>query len=311
MGSVKTATAYVFPGQGSQYTGMARQLDWCGQPARSVLGEAEDVTGLPLRELMTTADGTTLANPEVAQLAVFVHSMVQLREMVAEGREPFAVAGHSLGEYTALVACGSLDWTDALHLVAMRGRAMAEAAEAEPGAMAAIVGLESSTVRELCTGAGGTRAPVVIANVNSPRQYVVSGGEAAVRAVVEAARRAGAIRAKQLPVGGAYHSPLMASAQQKLAPRLRAATLREPRIDFVSSVTGATVRDIEDYREALIGQITAPVLWRYVVETLAMTEMRYCVEVGPGRVLSGLGREMARHTKHLTAWQLLSSKPSG
>jgi [acyl-carrier-protein] S-malonyltransferase len=300
--STSSRVAFVFPGQGSQYPGMMRDLGWCGGPALRAIAEATELTGLPIQELMTKADAVTLADPEIAQLLVFVHSAVQLRALRTAGLRPAVVAGHSLGEYTALLAADCLDWPSALRLVAVRGRAMAEAARERPGAMAALVGLDAATVQRLCgpDGAGGDQ--VVVANLNSPRQAVVSGTGPAVDAVIEAARAAGALRAKRLPVGGAYHSPLMAPAQAALAPLLRAASLRSPTVAMVSSVSGAAVTDLEAYRSALLGQMTAPVRWERAVRTLAGGAAHF-VEVGPGRVLTGLDREMVRGASHRTAMQ--------
>jgi [acyl-carrier-protein] S-malonyltransferase len=312
--SALSRVAFVFPGQGSQYPGMIRDLGWCGEQALRAVSEATELTGLPIEELMTRADAVTLADPEIAQLVVFVHSCVQLRALRTVGLTPTVVAGHSLGEYTALVACGCLEWTGALRLVAARGRAMAQAARERPGAMAALVGLDQATVRQLCAAAGTGAEQVVVANLNSPKQAVVSGTERAVAAVVDAARTAGALRAKRLPVGGAYHSPLMAPAQAALAPLLRAATLHAPDVAMVSSVTGAAVTDVDAYRQALVEQITSPVRWERAVRALAEGPKQF-VEVGPGRVLTGLDREMVRDAAHRTAAQArgaaLAAPPDG
>ena len=293
--------AFVFPGQGSQYPGMGRDLAWCCPEALARVPAAERQTGLPLGELMTRADARALADPEVAQLVVFVWSGVLHRHLDEHGHRPVVVAGHSLGEYSALVACGSLDWEVGLSLVAARGRAMAEAARQRPGAMAAVVGLPAATVEELCRAAGADSEVAVLANVNSPRQAVVSGTEHAVTQVIEAAREAGALRAKRLPVGGAYHSPLMAAAEQSLAPLLQAAPLRSPRLPLVSSLTGRPVACIETYRAELLRQVTRPVRWQETVESLTGFGVQMFVEVGPGRVLTGLDREMAPRGRHLAA----------
>lgn len=288
--------AFVFPGQGSQYAGMGRDLTWCGTEALIAIGTAEEVTGLPVKELMTRADAATIADPEIAQVLVFVHSMVLLNRMRADGAECAVTAGHSLGEYTAMVAAGMLDWFDGLEIVAARGRAMAAAARRTSGAMAVVVGLDPDDVRAMCERASAQ--PVVLANVNSPRQVVVSGVVDGVDEVMAAAAAAGALRAKRLAVGGAYHSPLMAPAEAELAPLLRTATLADPARPLVSSVTGSTVRDKEEHRAVLTGQITAPVRWRETAAELAAGGVTGYVEVGPGRVLCGLGREMHRGASH-------------
>lgn len=293
--------AFVFPGQGSQYPGMGRDLAPCGAVARELVGRAEQASGLPVQELMTRADARTIADPQIAQLLVFVWSSVMYRHLSGLGHRPSAVAGHSLGEYTALVACDSLDWETAVALVAARGRAMTEAAERMPGTMAALVGLPLSDVEHLCRQACDGGGVAVLANINSARQVVVSGSTEAIQDILEQARASGALRAKALPVGGAYHSPLMDAAESALAPRLLAAPLGVPRRPFVSSVTGHWVVDIAAYRSELLHQVTSPVRWHDTFHTLAAAGIGTFFEVGPGRVLTGLGREMARGARHLTA----------
>ena len=302
-------TAFVFPGQGSQYPGMARDLTMCGDEARTLVAVAEKSTGVDLSSLMSSADAATIADPKLAQLLVFVSSSVLLAQLRANGVEPAVVAGHSLGEYTALVAAGSLEWETALALVAARGAAMAVEARQRPGTMGAVVGLPPATVERWCRDTTPRHGTVVVANVNSPRQVVVSGTVAAVEAVLEAARTAGALRARRIPVGGAYHSPLMSGARERLVDLLRHAPLAAPRIPFVSSVTGELVTDIEVYRAQLCEQVTMPVRWHATVETLAGQGVTDFAEVGPGRVLSGLGREIARDARHHDARAMLLGRP--
>lgn len=291
--------AFVFPGQGSQYPGMARDLTMCSAAAHDLVAEAEQVTGVDITALMTSGDAATIADPHHAQLLVFVSSSVLLAQLRDNGVEPAVVAGHSLGEYTALVAAGSLPWRTALGLVAERGAAMAAEARRRPGTMGAVVGLAVGTVERLCRDATQSHGTVVVANVNSARQVVVSGVAEAVDAVLEIARAAGALRARRIAVGGAYHSPLMAPAQERLAAMLGQAPLQPPEIPFVSSVTGAPVTDIEAYRSHLLAQVTMPVRWHATVEAIAGGGATEFVEVGPGRVLSGLGREIVRGARHL------------
>jgi [acyl-carrier-protein] S-malonyltransferase len=301
--------AFLFPGQGSQYPGMARDLTVCGPRARALVTEAERITGHDITALMTTGDAATIANPELAQLLVFVSSVVLHTELRDRGVRPSVVAGHSLGEYTALYASGSLDWGTALSLVAHRGRAMAEAARHQPGTMGAVVGLPVAKVEHLCrTVAGDNGGVAVVANVNSARQVVVSGTTDEVEAVLERARSAGALRSRRIPVGGAYHSPLMRPARDKLARKLRDATLRTPDTPFVSSVTGELVTDVEAYRKHLLEQVTRPVRWHAVVQRLASAGITHYVEAGPGRVLSGLVRETARGTRQQTALEALRGR---
>ncbi|OAR22112.1 malonyl CoA-ACP transacylase, partial [Streptomyces sp. ERV7] len=231
-------TAFVFPGQGSQFPGMGRELDRFGDQAGQVVARAEEVTGLPVAELMSTADARTLTDPEIAQVLVFVWSAAALARLRAQDWQPAYVAGHSLGEFTALYAAGCLDLDTALRLVSCRGRAMRDAARLSPGSMAAIVGLSLDLVRGVCREACDDTDLVTVANVNSPRQAVVSGNTPAVRRVVERAQVLGALRARQLPVGGAYHSPLMAPALPPLAAELARTRLRPPRTPLISSTTG-------------------------------------------------------------------------
>ncbi|MFI7067123.1 ACP S-malonyltransferase [Kribbella sp. NPDC050124] len=297
----------VFPGQGSQRPGMGRELARCSSDARQLIDRAERLSGVPVGELMTHADATTLADPEAAQLTIFVWSSVLAAELSATGVLPVAVAGHSLGEYPALVEAGCLSWESALAIVARRGRAMADAARREPGAMAAVVGLSVEQVTELCRQHSVADGIVVLANLNAPRQAVVSGTSACVDEVVEAARAAGALRVKRLPVGGAYHSPLMASAERALAPMIAAADLRPPRVPFVSSMTGTAFEDVESYRRLLATQITRPVRWSDTVEALGRSGAGTFVEVGPGRVLSGLGRNMLRTVEHVAGVEALGA----
>jgi [acyl-carrier-protein] S-malonyltransferase len=308
---VLTGSAFVFPGQGSQYPGMARDLAACGPEARALVHDAEQRTGVDLTALMATADARTLADPRIAQLLVFVASSALLAELRQRGAEPGMVAGHSLGEYSALVACGSLDWSTALELVSFRGTVMAEAAGRHPGTMVAVAGLDLARVQRFCDTATQRHGIAVVANLNSARQLVVSGSTDAVLDVLAAACTAGALRAKRLPVGGAYHSPLMATAEHRLAPLLRTVALQPPRVPFVSSVTGELVTDIEAYRAALITQVTRPVRWQDAVRRLASLGAPDFVEVGPGRVLTGLGRETARGMRHRGVLEALRGLPRG
>lgn len=292
-------TAFVFPGQGSQFPGMGREIGRFGAEAGQVVTRAEDVTGLPVGELMATADARTLTDPEIAQVLVFVWSAAALTRLRGQGWHPSYVAGHSLGEFTALYAAESLDLDTALELVSCRGRAMRDAARLSPGSMAAIVGLPLDLVRGMCREACHGTELVTVANVNSPRQAVVSGSTPAVRRVVERAQALGALRARQLAVGGAYHSPLMAPALPPLAAALARARLQPPRIPLVSSTTGQVVEDIEEYHDELPWQMLRPVQWRRTVTTLRRQGVGLFLEAGPGRVLAGLGREIAREAGHL------------
>ncbi|MFD9795237.1 ACP S-malonyltransferase [Streptomyces sp. NPDC059070] len=292
-------TAFVFPGQGSQFPGMGRDLRPFGPEGEEVVARAEEVTELPVARLMATADARQLADPEVAQVLVFTWSAAALAHLRARGRHPAYVAGHSLGEFTALYAAGSLGLDTALGLVSCRGRAMRAAARRSQGSMAAVVGLPVDLVRGLCRLASDDTGLVMVANANSARQTVVSGTTGAVRHVIEQAREAGALRARELPVGGAYHSPLMAWALPALAAKLATVPLDTPGVPLVSSTTGLPVDDIDEYRDELLWQMLRPVQWQRTVATLRTLGVGLFIEAGPGRVLTGLGRETARGARHL------------
>ena len=304
---VTPGVALLFPGQGSQYPQMGRDVARCPR-GRSLIAEAEAISGLPLADLMSTADAVRLADPEVAQLSVLVHSLALLDQVQAAGVRPTVVAGHSLGEYSAMVAAGMLDVPTAIRLVSARGRAMAAAARHRDGTMGAVVGLPAEQVQELCRTAPAQ--PVVVANVNSPRQLVISGVPEGVDTVLAAAQQAGALRAKRLRVGGAYHSPLMAPAAATMAARWDGVTLRPPRCRFVSSTTGQPVDDPGRQAAQMRDQVGAPVQWRgtlrVVADLLAGCSPATVLEVGPGRVLAGLTREQA---PHLRVVELLPGRP--
>jgi [acyl-carrier-protein] S-malonyltransferase len=305
-------SVFLFPGQGSQHPGMGRDLRVCRPSARSLVVQAGDRVGAPISEWLWRADAATLADPEVAQLTIFTMSIVFLEELRQAGRIPVAAAGHSLGEYSAMVASGCLDWQNALDLVAVRGRSMASAARAQPGAMGAIIGLPIDVVAELCAERTEPERLVLVANVNSARQAVISGTPDSVEAVLDQARSRGALRARTLPVGGAYHTRLMASAEKELAPLIAAAPLRTPRVPMISSINGRPVTDAEMYRRLLITQITHPVRWLDTLLTLQRLGAADFVEVGPGRVLSGLVRESDRSAtqRHVMSALTHAARPS-
>lgn len=287
-----TGFAFVFPGEGSQYPGMAGELVLAGPAAVVMVDDAECITGLPLLDLMVGGSAAELAHPQVAQLCVFLHSTAFFLAMEDEGLTTRWSAGHGLGEYSAMVAAGMLSWTDALLLVSERGRLMADAASARIGDMAVVHGLPVREVEALCVDASALGS-VVVAAVDSPRRSVVSGDLAAVEDVVSAALDRGAIRAHRLSTGGARHSPLMASAQTEFEAALHWVRLDEPRLAMVSSVTGERVTDPEVQREALLGQLTAPVRWAEAVSCLRTLGAPGFIEVGPGRGLTDLGQEIA------------------
>ncbi len=288
-------TVFLFPGQGSQHAGMGGDL-WAVSPAARALAErAAALTGMDLIGLMAAADEPTLADPEIAQVTIFTLSTALAAALAEQGIRPDLVAGHSLGEYTALAVSGALPWEEALLLVQARGRAMARAARLAPGKMAAISGLEPERVAALCAAASRDGCAVV-ANYNTPLQTVVAGDAGGIESVIALARAEGALKIDMLNVGGAYHSPLMAPARAELEPLIRRAPLRPPATAMLSSITGEFVTDIEAYRSLLLEQVTLPVRWGACAARLAALAQSGAalVEVGPGRVLGGLMRQISR-----------------
>ena len=281
-----TQLAFIFPGQGSQQVGMGAELARAYPIANTVFQEADIALGRALSQLCFEGPEEALKQTENTQLAILTCSVATLRILKELGITPNAVAGHSLGEYSALVAAGVLDFADALRLVHARASLMAEAGETQQGTMAAILGMETEQLRELCDG---TEGPVNIANYNCPGQLVISGEVDAVNHVVSLAKaEIGERRCRLLPVSGAFHSPLMAPAQQKFRSALDSVTLYPPQVDIVMNVTGEFVKDVEDIRHLLFQQITQPVQWEKTLRTIEKAGITHFVEVGPGKVLSGL-----------------------
>jgi len=286
--------AFLFPGQGSQQVGMGAEL----RRERPELfaryfGLAEEAAGLPVGRLALEGPLEELTRTDVAQPALFAHSLA-LNELAGElGIIPALVAGHSLGEYTAAVAAGALAVEDGMRLVARRGRLMADIQASRPGTMAAILGLEREAVERLCAAAG-ERGQVGLANLNSPRQIVISGEERAVERAVELAERAGARRALRLQVGAAFHSPMMEPVAEELAATMDGMAFADPRVAMLSNASGGLVGSAAEVRRALVEQIARPVLWERCVRTAVDHGCRSFLELGPGRVLSGLVRQIDR-----------------
>ena len=281
-----TQLAFIFPGQGSQQVGMGAALARTYPIADAVFQEADAALGRALSQLCFEGPEDALKQTENTQLAILTCSVATLQVIKECGITPSAVAGHSLGEYSALVAAGVLDFTDALRLVHARANLMAEAGETQQGTMAAILGMDIAHLQQLCDETEGT---VNIANYNCPGQLVISGEVAAINEVVSLAKvEIGARRCRLLPVSGAFHSPLMAPAQQKFRSVLDTVAFQPPQVDIVMNVTGAFATDAANIKQLLFQQITEPVQWEKTLRTIEKTGITHFVEVGPGKVLSGL-----------------------
>lgn len=285
--------AFIFPGQASQFVGMAQDLHAQHEQVRSLFDRADDVLGFELSAVCFGGPEQRLGQTVVTQPAVFVHSVAAYQLLAEKGLTPSLVAGHSLGEYSALVAAGALDFETALNLVGERSRAMQEAGQASPGAMAALIGPTDGEVVDLCQQAADAGI-VVAANFNAPGQVVVSGEKEAIARLGLLAGEAGVKRFVELPVSGAFHSPLMQPAADRMQEFLRDARIETPRVPVITNVSAIPVDDPDVLRSDLIKQITHSVRWTESMETLAATGIERAVEVGPGAVLKGLMRRIAR-----------------
>lgn len=287
----RSGVAFLFPGQGSQRPGMGKSLHDARPEARAVFEEADEALGFPISDLCFEGDAAELQRTENTQPALLTVSLAVHRVLEAEGVVPGSVAGHSLGEYSALVAAGSLDLADAVRLVRQRGRFMQEAVPLGEGTMAAVIGLDDEVVAEVCrevTAEGG--GVVEPANFNSPGQVVVAGQTGAVERAVEAARGRGARRALMLDVSAPFHCSLMRPAAERLAQELREVEVRAPAIPVVCNVDAEPVSEPEAIRDALGRQVTAPVRWVECLRRMEAEGTDIWVEAGPGRVLAGLAR---------------------
>jgi [acyl-carrier-protein] S-malonyltransferase len=262
---------------------------WQDHPSFELVAQASEVTGRDVAELLLTADQETLTRTDNAQLATFVLSLVVLDAAERVGLEPRAAAGHSLGEYTALVATGALDYRDGLRLVAERGAAMQHAAEVSPGTMAVILGLDDDTVEAACLRAEGD---VWVANFNAPGQVVIAGTAEAVAEAGRIAKELGGKKVLPIPVGGAFHTPLMAPARDRLRKALSSVTFHTPEPAVVANVDARAHESAEEWPKLLSAQLCSPVRWRHTLETLVAAGMQTFVELGPGGVLTGLARRV-------------------
>lgn len=282
--------AYVFPGQGAQFTGMGKELYERSPLAKSLFEQANDILDFDITKIMFEGSAEDLKQTEVTQPAVFLHATI-LAQVLGNTFQPDMVAGHSLGEFSALVANKTLSFEDGLKLVFQRAQAMQKACAIEPSTMAAVLGLEDSVVERICQETPGT---VVAANYNCPGQLVISGSITAVEAACAKLTEAGARRALILPVGGAFHSPLMAPAQEELGRAIEATNFAQPICPVYQNVTAAAVEDPAAIKSNLLAQLTAPVRWTQSVQQMIQDGATHFVEVGPGNVLQGLVKKINR-----------------
>ena len=280
--------AFIFPGQGSQFQGMGKDLAGEHQKAANLFAQANDILGFSLTAIMFSGSADELRQTRVTQPAIFVHSMA-VRTVLEDGFSPQMVAGHSLGEFSALTAIGALTFADGLQLVAQRAQAMQDACNQSHGTMAAVLALADEVVEDICTSIDGI---VVAANYNCPGQLVISGEIPAVETACEKLKEKGAKRALILPVGGAFHSPLMEPAREQLADAIRQTSFRKPSCPIYQNVMAQPTQDSEVIKENLIAQLTGPVRWTQTIRAMRDEGATHFVECGPGKVLQGLVRKI-------------------
>ena len=276
--------AYVFPGQGAQFVGMGQDLYNSSNEAKNYFDKANDILGFGITDIMFAGSDEDLKQTKVTQPAVFLHSVISALVMGTEFR-PDMVAGHSLGEFSALVASGALSFEDGLRLVSARAFAMQKACEINPSTMAAVLGLDDNKVEEICSQINGV---VVAANYNCPGQLVISGKKDDVAKACELMKEAGAKRALPLQVGGGFHSPCMQPAKEELEKAIRATVFSKPVCPVYQNVDGKPYTDVENIKNNLIAQLTSPVRWTQTVRNMAADGATEFVELGPGTVLQGL-----------------------
>lgn len=280
-------TAFVFPGQGAQYSGMAKDLYDAYAEARTIMQRANDILGFSITGVMFEGSDEDLRQTRVTQPAIFLHSIVASKLMTT--LRPDMVAGHSLGEFSALVAAGAIDWEDGLRLVSQRAQAMQEACEIVPGTMAAVLGMPDDKVAEVCDSVEDV---VVAANFNCPGQVVISGSQSGVEQACKALKEAGAKRALKLPVGGAFHSPLMQPAAQHLEKAIMETIFRAPMCPIYQNVSAKGETDPATIQHLVLAQLTSPVRWTQSVQQMIADGATHFYEFGPGDVLKGLIRKI-------------------
>ena len=292
--------AYVFPGQGSQFPGMAKALYETNETARAMLDRANEILGFRITDIMFEGTAEDLKQTKVTQPAIFLHSVVLAKCL--PDFAPDMVAGHSLGEFSALVASGAMDFEEGLRLVSIRAQAMQKACEANPGAMAAVLALPTEKIEEICSEYDGI---VVAANYNCDGQVVISGEREAVEAACVKMKEAGAKRALPLPVGGAFHSPLMESARAELSEGIEKAAFKTPVCPVYQNVTAKATSDPEEIKANLLAQLTSPVRWTQSIRSMIQDGGDHFIELGPGKVLQGLIAKIAETDVTIEGYQEL------
>lgn len=297
--------AYIFPGQGSQFPGMAKDLYDSNEEARRMLERANDILGFRITDIMFEGTADDLKQTKVTQPAIFLHSVLLAKCL--PDFAPDMTAGHSLGEFSALVAAGAMDFEEGLKLVSIRAKAMQKACETAPGTMAAILALPTEKIEEICkeVSSKGTSGIVIPANYNCEGQVVISGDTAAVEEACIGMKEAGAKRALMLPVGGAFHSPLMEPAREELADGIEKAAFSTPVCPVYQNVTARPSTDPQEIKSNLLAQLTAPVLWTQTVRNMLADGAEHFIELGPGKVLQGLVAKTADRPVSIEGFQTL------